>query len=102
MGVIDPELLIQSQEGTIIKEIKDANGMILGYKGRFLPHVYDNFTECLRENQNAHRIEVLKKQGLNQHGQDKQQEEEFKQRAKRQHEQKEKAEMALAAMVAHK
>lgn len=96
MPKIDPEELKQIERGTIIQEIKNANGLVIGYKGRFLPDVYDNYTECLRENARASEVAELKKRGLNEHGQTKDQAEKFARRVMRSQQIKEKADVALA------
>lgn len=97
MPKIDPEILKQAQQGTVIQEYKDANGMILGYKGRFCKDVFDNFTECLRENARAYEIQTLKAHGLNEHGQTKEQIQQFNKRMEISKKIKERADLALAA-----
>lgn len=97
MSIIDPEILKMSHEGTTIIEVRNAQGYVIGYKGRFLSHVYDNFTEALRENSKVNRENQLKKEGKNEHGQTKEQAEEFNKRKRYQQQLREKADMALAA-----
>lgn len=95
MSIIDPEILKRTQEGTVIIQVKDAMGNAIGYKGRFLPHTYDNFTEALRENQKAREQTEFKRLGLNEHGQTKEQAKAFEDKKKIQQLKKDKAEMAL-------
>lgn len=97
MAIIDPEILKATQEGTTIIEVRDATGRLLGFKGRFLPHTYDNFGEALRENSKIDNLNRCKSKGLNEFGQTPEQEKEFKENAKRQKMAKEKADMALTA-----
>lgn len=104
MPVVDPSVLKQLQEGSTIQEVYSADGkMVLGYKGRFCKHpsgepmVFDNFTEALRENAKVNRIETLKAQGKNEHGQTPEQVKLFEQKQKHQKNAREKADLALAA-----
>lgn len=104
MALIDPEVLKKVEEGTTIQEVRSADGkLVIGYKGRFCkypdgtPKVYDNFTECLRENSKQNRIDILKSEGKNEHGQTPDQVKEFLARQKRQLAVKEKADLALSA-----
>ena len=99
MAKVDPEALKQAEEGTVILEVKTPDGRLIGYKGRFIPDVYDNFTECLRENQNAHRIANLKKEGKNANAQTKEQEKAAEERKKLQQARKEKADVALLGAI---
>lgn len=97
MGVIDPSVLERKMAGNQLVEVKNAQGVTIGWKGPFVESVYDNMTECLRDNQNARRIQEAKSRGLNEHGQTKEQEAEFKKKQKEQLARKERADMALAA-----
>lgn len=93
MAKIDPkDLEFAAQQGIEMK--KDNNGAVIGYKGPWLPHWYDNYTEMLRENQNELRIQRQTKAGLNAHAQTPEQAKEFEKRKKVAMVRKEKAEMA--------
>jgi hypothetical protein len=97
MSRIDPEMLdqIERQRGMEMK--KDNDGNVLAWKGPWLPDWFDNYTECLRENQNARRVQKLKDAGLNEHGQTKEEAKSFEDRKKIQLIRKQKAEDALLA-----
>lgn len=97
MSKIDPEMLDQIESGRGIEFKKDNYGNVLACKGPWLPDWFDNYTECLRENQNARRIQLLREAGLNEHGQTKDQQKAFETRKKVQMIRKEKAEAALLA-----
>ena len=95
---IDPkELEVAATTGIEIKY--NTQGQPIGYKGPWLPDWYDNYTECLRENQFEKRRIDAKKMGLNEHLQTPEQEKAFKKRQEIQLKRKEKAETA-AEMVA--
>lgn len=97
MSRVDPEMLDQMESGSGIQTKKDAYGTILAWKGPWLPDWYDNYTEMLRENQNARRVELLKKAGLNENAQTPEQAKAFKEKQKIQMIRKQKAEAALLA-----
>ena len=97
MSKIDPEMLDQIEQGRGMELRKDKDGNILAWKGPWLPDWFDNYTECLRENQNARREKLLREAGLNKHGQTKDQFAAFEKRGKIQTIRKEKAEAALLA-----
>lgn len=97
MSKIDPEMLDSIDAGRGMTTKKDNDGNILAWKGPWLPDWYDNYTECLRENQNARRVQLLKQAGLNEHGQTPQQAKDFQKRKEVQTIRKEKAESALLA-----
>lgn len=97
MSKIDPEMLDQIEAGRGMETKRDKEGNILAWKGPWLPDYFDNYTECLRENQNARRIKLLKDAGLNASGQTPEQQKAFEQRASIQKVRKEKAEAALLA-----
>jgi hypothetical protein len=97
MSKIDPEMLDQIDTGRGMTTKRDNDGNILAWKGPWLPDWFDNYTECLRENQNARRVKLLRDAGLNEHGQTKEQAEAFQKRKQVQTIRKEKAEAALLA-----
>lgn len=97
MSKIDPEMLDHIDSGRGMTTKKDNDGNVLAWKGPWLPDWFDNYTECLRENQNARRIQLLKNAGLNENGQTQEQAKEFEKRKKVQTVRKEKAEAALLA-----
>ena len=100
MAIVDPEMLKKIQHGSTIIQFKDPAGAVLGYQGRFLKSVFDNYTECLRENAKEREQQEFKKLGLNQHGQTKEQAKAFEDRKKVQQAKKEKAELALIGAAA--
>ena len=100
MPIVGPEILERIKQGTTIIHFKDPNGTVLGYQGRFLKSVFDNYTECLRENAKEREQQEFKKLGLNQHGQTKEQAKAFEDRKKVQQAKKEKAELALIGAAA--
>ncbi len=95
MSKIDPAMLDQLDTGWVFK--RDQYGNILACKGPWLPDYFDNYTEALRENQNANRVSKLKAQGLNPQGQTEAQSKAFENKRKIQLIKKEKAETALLA-----
>ena len=96
MSKIDPEALeIQATGSMVVKT--DANGAVIGWKGPWLPDWYDNYTECLKDNQTELRRKQLARDGRNEQGQTKEQEKEFKHRQAVQLQRKQKAEAALLA-----
>jgi hypothetical protein len=97
MSKIDPEMLDQIGSASGIEYKKDNHGNILAVKGPWLPDWFDNYTECLRENQNARRIQLLQKAGKNPNGQTKEVAKAFEDRKKIQLIRKERAETALLA-----
>lgn len=97
MSKIDPEMLDQIDTGHGITTKKDNNGNVLAWKGPWLPDWFDNYTECLRENQNAKRVQVFKNAGLNNHGQSQAEAKAFDDKKKIQMVRKQKAEAALLA-----
>lgn len=97
MSKIDPEMLDVMESGRGMTTKRDNDGNILAWKGPWLPDWFDNYTECLRENQNARRIQLLKQAGLNEQAQTKDQQSAFEKRHDVQMIRKEKAEAALLA-----
>ena len=99
---IDPKVLeIEAMQGTI--EIKyNAQGQPIGWKGPWLPDWYDNYQECLKENQWAKRKLDYSKEGKNEHGQTPEQEKEFKKRQAVQLDRKRKAELAAEMSAQNK
>ena len=77
MPIVAPEQLEKLKEDA--NTIKEVLG---GYKGPYLPHVYDNRQEALRENiKEAERLR-LKAKGLNMHAQTPEQVKAFEARKK--------------------
>ena len=97
MSKIDPEMLDQIDLGRGITTKRDNDGNILAWKGPWLPDWYDNYTECLRCNQDELRKKKLRDAGLNEHDQTKEQAQAFEKRKQVQTVRKEKAEAALLA-----
>ena len=97
MSKIDPEMLDQIEAGRGIETKRDKEGNILAWKGPWLPDWFDNYTECLRENQNARRVRLFKEAGLNEHGQTKEQQATFDKKRKVQLARKEASEAAMLA-----
>lgn len=97
MSKIDPEMLDQIERQRGIEMKKDGDGNVLAWKGPWLPDWFDNYTECLRENQNARRVQKLRDAGLNENGQTKEQAKAFSEKQRIQKIRKQKAEDALLA-----
>lgn len=82
-----PEVNIKEIEKTAESEklADDVERKVIGgksyYKGKYLEKWYDNYDECVRSNSAQHNADVLKKQGLNEHGQSKEQVKKMKERA---------------------
>lgn len=59
----------------IKKELKNIEATRVGdktfFKGKFVDESFDDYGECVRANEAAVRLEEYKKNGLNEHGQDK-------------------------------
>lgn len=90
---VDETLLKEAETSGMIPR-RDAHGNIIAWKGPWLPHWYDNYMEALRENQNEHRIQEHKKIGLNEQGQTKEQEVQFKRDQQLAKDKQRKAELA--------
>jgi len=94
MPIVDPKEI----EKIIVAKntIEEVPG---GFKGNYLPHVYDNRSEALRENVlEADRIR-LSKEGKNIHGQTPEQVKAYESRKKVALDKKAKAEMAAEIAV---
>lgn len=89
-----PEEFLKEAEVQGIEYKTDKNGALLGIKGPWLPHWYDNYTEMLRENMNERRTQVNKQHGLNEHGQTPAQEKSMQREKIRTDKLKDKAELA--------
>lgn len=89
MPVVAPEQIAKmKEEQNTIREV------LGGYQGPYLPHVYDNRTECLRANiLEAERLR-LAKEGKNIHAQTPAQVKAFEARRKEVMDKKRKAELA--------
>jgi len=94
MPIVDPKEIerIQEEQATI----KEVPG---GYKGPYLPHVYDSRSECWRENIKEAERRRLEKDGRDINGQTADQRKAFEIKKKKSEEIKRKAEVA-AEMVA--
>lgn len=94
MAIIPEEQLKQQEEmGTQYR--RDSEGNVLGIKMRFLPDWYDNFTECLKDNQRQRQVLLWKQEGKNEQGQTPAQEADFKKRQKIAEQRKRQAELAV-------
>lgn len=72
------------------------------WKGPWLEDIYDNRTECWRDNQTELRNRKLKEQGLNEHGQTKEQQVKYQQRLKLAEQNREKAKILEEMMLQNK
>lgn len=97
MAKINPEEMQEIEQGGGIEIKTNQHGQTIGWKGRYLPDYFDNYTECLRLNQDARRVQLLAAEGKNDQGQTKEQQKAFTERQKIQKIRKEKAEDALLA-----
>lgn len=94
MSIIDPRLLTQIEKGGGIEIKRNLQGLPVAYKGPHLPDWYDNYMECLKDNQNENRRLSLAKEGKNFHMQTPEQEKAFNKRVLIAKQRKEKAELA--------
>lgn len=94
---IDPKELDTALKGTGLQVKTNADGQPIAWKGPYSADWFDNYTECLRENQHARRTSLLAKEGKNAQGQTKDQEKEFNDRKRIQVIRKQKSEAALLA-----
>lgn len=89
MAIVDPNQIEKlKQEQATIQEVPG------GFKGPHLPHVYDNRSECWRENILEAERKRLAAEGRDINGQTKDQIADFQRRRKVQLETKRKAELA--------
>jgi len=77
MAEVDSRVVAEAKKAnTIIQVTNDAGEQTGIFEGPHLPGRYfDNYTECLYKNIEANRIKTLAAQGLNEHGQTKEQQE---------------------------
>lgn len=80
--------------------IKEVNPGI--WRGPWRKEMYDNYTECLKENQDTLRIRELKAEGLNSQGQTKEQEGDFNNRKAEATDKKERAAVLSEAALSNK
>lgn len=98
MAEIDPKQVEILERGRGVTQVLGDDGKPLGiFRGPWLDKYYDSYTECLFKNIEAKRIADNLKQGLNEHGQTKEQELDFQRRKKLADEKKKRAEALLTA-----
>lgn len=102
MSIIDPKLLKQIEIGGGIEIKRNLQGLPVAYKGPHLPDWYDNYMECLKDNQNENRKVMLAKEGKNFQMQTPEQEKAFNKRLALSKQRKEKAELAAEMALQNK
>lgn len=92
--------IVPTEQIAKMKEEQNTIQEVLGgYKGPYLPHVYDNRSECLRANVQEAERQRLAKEGKNIHAQTPEQEKAFKLRQKEAMDKKRKAELATEMLA---